>query len=540
MKSECSLIQALLPLYLENDVSHETRKTIEEHLEGCRSCKDAMEQYVQASDPIPGEALTDPFDTTEGFKKFINKAKRYMLGTFIIILFIMSVIGAGAFLTGQQVGRSITYVENEEDVFDYYADKVYGLKRAQREGNYQNIGRSIDLPKGLGTAYFDKIWYAKGTIYVFYHIKPGEGLGKIEDVQLSGAMYWDKQYEGKPIQSTTFSGGMYIGEWVSLDGLYYKVLGFNNERERFVPITETVVDQLKMDLNLAYIPKTQPFNMKQEHAEVGTIEFPALLDPAKEQVHTVQIHKNVSIPDGITLNFQDLVLEPQKSVLKFQASGLSGRELGQIYGRLTTDSEEEVRLSTLISHKGEDNYEVELRALDHVPQETSILLSTIQLITDEKLSFDLDAKAFHDKMTEAGIKQEVNKRLGVHAGTEYVLEQLFADDRGLDFTIWMKSPAFNKYVQVFMPQSWATEQEYLKRIHEEGKDASEIRMPPNMVRFTNEKGEVGGMEDYGSTGGGPGQRISMFINKKYVEKSNTITVEVMNLVETISGEWDSD
>ncbi|HHY83517.1 MAG TPA: hypothetical protein GX505_12705 [Clostridiales bacterium] len=539
MKSECSLIRELLPLYLENDVSDDTRRTIEKHLDECQSCKNALDQYVQASEPIPDESLPDPFDATQGYKKFIKRAQKYMAGAVIAVLLIICVIAAVAFFTGQQIGRSITYVENEEDVFDYYADKVPGLERAQKDGNYQNIGRSIDLPDDMGTVFFDKLWYSRNTVYVFYHIKPGKNLGRIEDVQLWGALYWDKEHEGRTIQAAPFSGGMHIGEWVSYDGLYYKILAYNNERERFIPADEAVIDQLKIDLNLTYIPRTQPFNTKQEQVKVGEVEFPALFDPVKEQSRTVQINKRVSLPDGIALDFLELVMEPQKSVLKLQASGLNGRELGRIYGLIKTDAGEELRLSDWAVYTVEDRYEVELRALENLPLETSIVINLIQLVTEDKLTFDLDARAFHDKMTETGYKQEVNKTIGTYAGTEYILEQLFSDDRGLDFTLLMKSPAFNSDVQVFMPQSqsWATYQVYLKAIQEEGKDPSKVRRTPNLVRFTNEKGEVGGMEDYGQTGGGPGQRISMFIDKKFVEKSETITVDVMNLVESISGEW---
>lgn len=533
MKSECPLIQELLPLYLENDVSDETHKTIDQHLDGCKICKGALEQYVQASDPISIEALSDPFDTTESFKRFIKRAQKYMIGALTVILLMVSVITIGAFIAGQQVGRTITYVESEEDIFDYYADRVPGLRRAQREGNYQNIGRTIDLPEGLGTVYFDKIWYSKEKIYVFCHIKPGEDLGKIKDVQLSGALYWDVQHEGSPIRSIALFGGMYTGEWVSYDGLYYHALGFNNERERFVPVTETVVDEMTIDLNLTYIPRTQPFNTRQEHVQVGAIEFPALFDPLKEQSHTVWVNKSVSMPGGITLDFQDLILEPQKSILKFKASGLNRRTLDRLYGKLATNVEEEIRLSTWASYISEDHYEMELAALNHVPHDVSIALNSIQLVTEEKLSFELDAKAFHDKMTDTRYEHVVNKGLGTYAGTEYTLERLYADDRGLEFTILMKSPAFNDYLQTFMLRSWASEQGYSQAMQEQGKEIPEGRRSPNLVRFTNDKGEVGDMEDYGQTGGGPGHRMSMFIDKGYVERSDRITVDIMNLVETI-------
>ena len=38
MKNECSLVRDMLPLYLENMVSEETRAFIKEHLETCPEC----------------------------------------------------------------------------------------------------------------------------------------------------------------------------------------------------------------------------------------------------------------------------------------------------------------------------------------------------------------------------------------------------------------------------------------------------------------------------------------------------------------------
>ena len=137
-----------------------------------------------------------------------------MLGTLITLLISILIVGATAFLVGRGIGKTITYVKIQEDVFQYYSNKLAGLSRAEREGNYQDIDRQIPLPDELGIAFFDKIWYTKENIYVFYHIKPGEALGKLEDVQLSGTMYWDTLYEGEPILSAPFTGGMEIGEWV--------------------------------------------------------------------------------------------------------------------------------------------------------------------------------------------------------------------------------------------------------------------------------------------------------------------------------------
>ena len=39
MKNECGIVRDLLPLYIENMVSEDSREFIEEHLSRCAECK---------------------------------------------------------------------------------------------------------------------------------------------------------------------------------------------------------------------------------------------------------------------------------------------------------------------------------------------------------------------------------------------------------------------------------------------------------------------------------------------------------------------
>lgn len=43
MKTECSIVRDLLPLYVEETVSHETAQYINEHLKGCDECRGELE-----------------------------------------------------------------------------------------------------------------------------------------------------------------------------------------------------------------------------------------------------------------------------------------------------------------------------------------------------------------------------------------------------------------------------------------------------------------------------------------------------------------
>lgn len=56
MKTSCSVIQDLLPLYAEDLTGEDSRKLVEDHLEECEACKQSLEELKEAR---PVTALTD-------------------------------------------------------------------------------------------------------------------------------------------------------------------------------------------------------------------------------------------------------------------------------------------------------------------------------------------------------------------------------------------------------------------------------------------------------------------------------------------------
>ena len=53
MKNDCSIVQDLLPLYAENMVKPETREFVEEHLAGCKSCRNELDTLKADVKPAP-------------------------------------------------------------------------------------------------------------------------------------------------------------------------------------------------------------------------------------------------------------------------------------------------------------------------------------------------------------------------------------------------------------------------------------------------------------------------------------------------------
>ena len=89
MKTECNVIIDLLPLYVEDMVSPESKQLIEEHLSECQKCRGELERLKG------GEALAvieqkpeSKTDEAKPFKKIMQRAKRqsYALSYPIVIL----------------------------------------------------------------------------------------------------------------------------------------------------------------------------------------------------------------------------------------------------------------------------------------------------------------------------------------------------------------------------------------------------------------------------------------------------------------------
>ena len=53
MNNKCNLIRDILPLYVEDMVSTDTREFVSEHLEHCEACRAAFEHMQKPADIIP-------------------------------------------------------------------------------------------------------------------------------------------------------------------------------------------------------------------------------------------------------------------------------------------------------------------------------------------------------------------------------------------------------------------------------------------------------------------------------------------------------
>lgn len=91
MKTDCSIVKDLLPLYVEDMVSPETAEYIARHLEECSECRGELAILNGSPELVEKEQNTEPkTDGAKPFKKIMKRMNRqfYYLSYSLIIFFI--------------------------------------------------------------------------------------------------------------------------------------------------------------------------------------------------------------------------------------------------------------------------------------------------------------------------------------------------------------------------------------------------------------------------------------------------------------------
>lgn len=118
----CNIIRDLLPSYLDDICSEETKAVVEDHLQTCTSCQEFVTKMVQADEITKKELLPDELAVaTEPFKE-IKRKKRLHMGIAIVVT-IMVMLISGVVI--QEVGavnqvffpdtRGIAIVSEDEE-----------------------------------------------------------------------------------------------------------------------------------------------------------------------------------------------------------------------------------------------------------------------------------------------------------------------------------------------------------------------------------------------------------------------------------------
>ena len=90
-KKICNIILDLLPMYIENDVTNDTKEFIEEHIKECSNCKDKLDVMKMNIAKEEDRLKNDTKIEIEKIKK-VNKKLKIHKGVLIVSSIIISII----------------------------------------------------------------------------------------------------------------------------------------------------------------------------------------------------------------------------------------------------------------------------------------------------------------------------------------------------------------------------------------------------------------------------------------------------------------
>ena len=128
MKITCDIVRDLMPLYVDDVCSDDSRKLIEDHINHCSKCQNEL---AAMKDPIECPPLSEVGDSKTPFSKIRKKVRIKMIAAIISTAFLVMT----AMFAIQEVGVL-------HDFFSPYG-QVFWL-RAYEEMSFKEIGEIFD------------------------------------------------------------------------------------------------------------------------------------------------------------------------------------------------------------------------------------------------------------------------------------------------------------------------------------------------------------------------------------------------------------
>ncbi len=135
MKFKCTIIEDLLPLYVDAVCSEESRKAVEEHLQKCEACRSMIENIdvVQIT-----HIDKDEDEKTAIVKKGFRKIHRRWLASFIALFLLIPLFFCGILAYNSHHNEGITF-SNLDDVY-----RCYKYLNHIKSGQYDKAVQMVD------------------------------------------------------------------------------------------------------------------------------------------------------------------------------------------------------------------------------------------------------------------------------------------------------------------------------------------------------------------------------------------------------------
>ncbi|TEB10771.1 zf-HC2 domain-containing protein [Pelotomaculum propionicicum] len=162
-ESKCEIVQDLLALYAEGEVSAATAGFVEEHLSSCNECRRSLEEFQKPIFHAPGQLNSEINETREKTAAvFLVRLRR----TFLMVLVLLALSAAGLASASYYAGKNVAT-----------RDPAYA--RAEKMGLITPVGQTKQLGQSWITV--DGILFDAARTTVFYRMSPAQDMsGEIE------------------------------------------------------------------------------------------------------------------------------------------------------------------------------------------------------------------------------------------------------------------------------------------------------------------------------------------------------------------------
>lgn len=138
----CEVIQDLLPLYIDNICSEESRRIVSEHLESCNACK----KIYEVRNPVKQDLSEPELDSKQAFKAINHKWRIKKISIVCASMLLTAII----MITGYMV------VQNVSSVHDYFFPATSVTLRDISDDKWQQLTFT-----DTDVFIFDSIFYKK-------------------------------------------------------------------------------------------------------------------------------------------------------------------------------------------------------------------------------------------------------------------------------------------------------------------------------------------------------------------------------------------
>ena len=514
IKIPCAIINDLLPLYLDSELSEETQQFVTEHLQQCQKCQACRESLEPGKETLDLSDIAETLPATSTFKGWIGRVRRLVVSGLGVTLLLVILVAIVSFSLGQRSpeGVTVTKVHSDIELQAYIYDNLPGLKRAESLGQVSYPELELFFTDIKADLRVEKLWYTRDMVYVVFSL----GGGIIPDYEIDATMrFGDGAY---PLTSNAISAGALY------DTRFYSVFPLHNQKEIFDPVDDTTTMDFTMRVSLNY-------QGRRHYSDEKILSV--LYDPTWNEPTIMALDGSMPLSEG-ELIIRSMEITPIQTYLYLDFIHPQGDILKALSGWLTMENGE--RKYFLGQTEPSDNHaalRISLDALDIIPSNLKLEVERADIISSEQVEFAIDTSSYHAEIEKTEYPQQFLKEL---RHTNIILEKLYSDKHGISFALLYVSQGRQPEFQSALITDTPYTEAFVEMIEDNYPLYKDHRFA-NVVSATNEKGES---VEIGGGSSGPGERMGMTFLSSFVEASETINVIVSNLSYSITGQWQTD